>query len=99
MRGGIKQIFVDLEILVSVAIDTSQSTECLTRSDKKMFNWSERMLNKIESLNINNKRFKLVLSMFTLFLNLMLDNTESVVQGTCSEEFMRDYNLLLKSNP
>ena len=68
------------------------------QSDKGMFHWSERTLDKIESENIRNKRFELVLSMFTLFLNLMLDVTESLLQGTCFEEFMREFNLLLKSN-
>ena len=63
-----------------------------------MFHRSGRTLNKIESLNMENKTFKLVLSMFTLFLNLMLDVTESLLQGTCFEEFMREFNFLLKSN-
>ena len=98
IRGGVKGIFADLEILVGVAIDTSQSTECLTRSDKRMFHWSERMLNKIKSLTIKKKRLKLVLSIFTLFLSLMLDVNDSLSQGSCFEEFMKDYNLLLKSN-
>ena len=70
----------------------------MTRLNKGMFHWSERKLNKIKSVNNNDKRFELVLSMFTLFLNLMLDVTESLSQGTCFEEFMREFNFLLKSN-
>ena len=64
-----------------------------------MFDWSKKALNMIDNLNIKNKRFKLVLSMFTLFLNLMLDVTESLSQGMGNLlQRVRDYNLLLKSN-
>ena len=97
-QGGVEGVYADLKMLVGIAIDTSQSTECLTRLDKGMFYWSERTLNKIESANNDDKRFELVLSMFTLFLSLMLDVTESLSQGTCFEEFMREFNFLLKSN-
>ena len=97
MRGGVKGIFANLEILVGVAIATSQGTECLTGSDKGMFHRSGRTLNKIESLNIENKTFKLVLSMFTLFLNLMLDVTESLSQGM-GNLLRVQYSLLLRSN-
>ena len=98
MQRSDKGIFAGLKILVGVVVDTSQSTECLTRSDKGLFNCSERTQDKIKSLNIKNKRFELVLSIFTLFLNLMLDVTKSLLQGTCFKEFMRNYNLLLNSN-
>ena len=98
IQGGVEGVYADLEMLVGVAIDTSQSTECLTRLNKGMFHWSKRTLNKIQSANNDDKRFELVLSMFTLFLKLMLDVTESLSQGTCFEEFMREYNFLLKSN-
>ena len=40
---------------------------------------------------------KLVLGMFTLFLNLMLDSRDHLSQGSFFEEFMLDYNLLTKS--
>ena len=77
--------------------NTPASTECLTRSDKGIFNRIERTQSKIESLNIDNKRFKLVSSMFTLFLNLMLDVTESLSQGMGNLLRVR-YSLLLRSN-
>jgi len=82
MREGIKGVHSNLEMLIGTAIDTSKSTECLTRSDDGVFCWTERTKNKMEDLTIENKRFKLVLSMFTLFLNLMLDVTESLLQGS-----------------
>ena len=62
-----------------------------------MLHWRERAQNKLESLNIKNKRFKPVLSMFALFLSLIFDAMESHLRGTCFEEFVRDYNLLLES--
>ena len=98
MQRSVKGIFAGLKIIVGIVIDTSQSTECLTRSDKGMFNWNERTLDKIKSLNVKKKRFKLVLRMFTLFLNLILDITEYLLRENCFNKFMRSYNLLLKSN-
>ena len=68
MRGGVKGIFANLEILVGVAIATSQGTECLTGSDKGMFHRSGRTLNKIKSLNTENKTFKLMLSITAVFI-------------------------------
>ena len=47
MRGGIKGVYSDLEMLVGIAIDTSKSTECLTRLDDGMFSWTERTKNKM----------------------------------------------------
>ena len=99
MRGGVKGTYSDLEILVDIAIDPSGSIDCLTRSNGGMFVWSERTINKMESATIENKRLKFVLSMFALFLNLMLDIEESLLQGTFFEEFMRDYNLLTRGSP
>ena len=97
-QGGVEGVYADLKMLVGIVIDMSQSTECLTRLNKGMFHWSERTLNKIESVNNDDKRFELVLSMFTLFLNLKLDVMESLLQGTCFKDFMREFNFLLKSN-
>ena len=81
-------VYSDLEMLVGIAIDTSKSTECLTRLDDGMFSWTKRTRNKMDDTTIKNKRFKLVLSMFMLFLNLVLDVTESLLQGSFFEEFM-----------
>lgn len=64
-----------------------------------MFNLSKGTLNKIESSATENKMMKLVLSMFTLFLNLMLDSHDSLLQGSFYEEFMHNYNLSTKSRP
>lgn len=98
MQGGIKGVHFDLKMLIGIAIDASKNTECLTRFDDGTFCWTARTKNKMEDLTIKNKRFKLVLSMFTLFLNLMLDVTESLSQGSFFEEFIRDYNLQTKSS-
>ena len=37
IQGGVEGVYADLEMLVGIAIDTSQSTKCLTRLDKGMF--------------------------------------------------------------
>ena len=82
MQGGVKGIYSDLEILVGIAIDPSGSIDCLTRSNGGRFVWSERTMNKTESATTEDKLLKFVLSMFALFLNLILDVKESLLQGT-----------------
>ena len=53
-----------------------------------MFYWSERALSKIERLTMESKRMKLILSMITQFLNLMLDSDDGLSQGNFLKEFM-----------
>ena len=51
----------------------------------------------MESVTIENKQFKFVLSMLSLFLNLMMDVDKSLSQGSLLEEFMTDYNVLIRN--
>ena len=97
MRGFTKGTYSDLEVLIAIAIDPSNNNDCLTRLSKGLLRWNKGALNKIESSTTEGKMMKLVLSMFTLFLNLMLDSQDSLSQGNFFEEFMHDYNLLTKS--
>ena len=96
MRGDAKGVFSDLKILVGVAIDPKGNNECLTSPDNGMFTWSERTMTKLESVTAQDKHLKLVLSMFALFLNLMLDSDSSLSHGSFFEEFMNDFNLMTK---
>ena len=71
----------------------------VTKLNKGMFYWSEGALNKIDSFTMENKMMKLTLSMFALFLNLMLDKDDSLSQESFFEEFMSKFNLLTKNTP
>ena len=96
MRGDAKGVFSDVEILVGVAIDPKGNNEFLTRPDNGMFSWGERTMTKLESVTAQDKYLKLVLSIFALFLNMMLDLNGSLSQGSFFEEFMNDFNLMTK---
>ena len=61
-----------------------------------MFRWSEGTLNKIGNAATEEKRLKLVISMISLFINLMLDLDDNLSEGSFFEEFMSEYNLLTK---
>ena len=52
------------------------------RSNNGMCYWSKRATNKMESATIKEKRVKFVLCMIMLFLNLLLDTKESLLQGS-----------------
>ncbi len=52
----------------------------------------------MEGVTIPDKHLKLVLSMFALFLNLMLNTDNNLAQGRLFEEFMTNFNLQTKSN-
>ena len=99
MRGFAKGTYSDLEVLIAIAIDPSSNNDCLTRLSNGLLYWNKGALNKIKSSTTEGKMMKLVLSMFTLFLNLMLDSQDGLLQGSFFEEFMHDYNLLTKSRP
>ena len=99
IRGHAKGTFSDLEVLVEITIDPSSNNDCLTRPGNGLFYWSKGALNKIESSTTENKMMKLILSMLDLFLSLMLDSKDGLSQGSFFEEFMLDYNLLIKSRP
>ena len=47
---------------------------------------------------VEEKRMRLVLSMITLFANLMLDLDDNLSEGSFFEDFMSNYNLLTKNN-
>ena len=96
MRGDTKSVFSNLEILAGVEIDPKGNNECLTRPDNGMFTWSKRTMTKLESVTAQDKHLKLVLSMFALFLNLILDSDDSLSQGRFFEEFMNNFNLMTK---
>ena len=61
-----------------------------------MFHWSERTINKLDNATSQEKRLALVLRMCALFINLMLDLDDSLLQGSFFEDFMNDFNLLTK---
>ena len=97
MQGDVKGVFSDLEVLVGVVLDPSQDNDVITRASNGMFCWSKRTKHRMESVTIENKQFKFVLSMLSLFLNLMMDIDESLSQGSLLEEFMTDYNVLIRN--
>ena len=96
MRGDAKGAFSDLEMIVGIAIDPICDSDCLTRLNDGVFHWSERTTDNIGNTSTHDKRLTLVLSMYALFLNLMLDLEDSLSQGSLLEDFMSDYNLLIK---
>ena len=96
MRGDAKGTFSDLEMLVGIAIDPNCDSDCLTRLSDGMFHWSERTINKLDNTNSQDKRLALVLSMCALFVNLMLDLDDSLLQGSFFEDVMNNFNLLTK---
>ena len=65
--------FLDLEILIGIAIDPHRNNDCLTRLSCRRFHWSKRTLTKLDSVTVQEKQLKLVMSMIALFLNLMVD--------------------------
>ena len=91
MQGDVKGVFSDLEVLVSVVLDPSQDNDGITRASNGMFCWSKGTLHRMESVNIENKQFKLVLSMLSLF-----DFDETLSQGSYLEEFMTELNVLVR---
>ena len=93
MWGKAKGAFCDLTLMVGIAINPSSNTECLTRTSGGLFHWSERTINKIESVSVEDKRMRLVVSMFSLFLNLMLDKDDNLSQACHFEEFMNTFSL------
>ena len=96
MRGHAKGNFGDLEMIAGVAINPSGNNECLTRLDNGLFHWSKGTINKIGGAAAEEKRMKLVLSMITLFTNLMLDLDDNLSEGSFFEDFMSNYNLLTR---
>ena len=80
-------------MLVGIAINPTSNTKCLTRSSKGILDWSERTTNKIESVSIEDKQMRLVVSMFSLFLNLMLDVDDNLSKSPRFEEFMTEFSL------
>ena len=80
-------------MLIGIAINPTSNTECLTRLIKGAFHWSERTTNKLESVSIEDKRMRLVVSMFSLFLNLMLDVDDNLSESSHFEEFMTEFSL------
>jgi hypothetical protein len=85
-----------LEMLVGIAIDPNGNYNCLTRLNGGMFYWNEQTLTKLDSVTVQEKQLKLVMSMIALFLNLMLDVGDSLSQGSFFGDFMSDFNLLTK---
>ena len=53
-------------------------------------------MTKNDSLTVQEKQSKLVMSMIALFLNLILDVDDRLSQGSFFEDFMSDFNLLTK---
>ena len=96
MRGHAKGKFSDLEIIVAVAMKPGGNNDCLTRLENGLFHWSEGTCNKIGNAATEEKRLKLVISMISLFINLMLDLDDNLSEGSFFEDFMGDYNLLTK---
>ena len=96
VRKDAKGTFLDLGMLVGIAINPNCNSDCLTRLSNGVFHWSERTINKLHTVNIQDKRLVLVLSMCALFLNLMLDLDDSLSQGSLFGDFMNDFNLLTK---
>ena len=96
MKGKVKGVYSDLEVLAGIVVDPSKDNEVITRPSDGMFCWSKRTLHRMESVNIENKQFKLVLSMLSLFLSLMLDFDETLSQGSYLEEFMTEFNVLVR---
>ena len=91
--GKAKGAFCDLTLMVGIAINPSSNTECLTRTSGVIIHWSKRTINKIESVSVEDKRMRLVVSMFSLFLNLMLDKDDNLSQACHFEEFMNEFSL------
>ena len=83
----------DLEMLVGIAINPTSNTECLTRLGEGTLDWSKRTTNKIKSVSIEDKQMRLVVSMFSLFLNLMLDVDDNLSESSRFEEFMTEFSL------
>ena len=93
MWGEAKGAFCDLNLMVGVAINPSSNTECLTRTSRGMFHWSEWTINKTENVSVEDKQMRLVVSMFSLFLNLMLDMDDNLLEGCHFKEFMNKFSL------
>ena len=93
MWGEAKGAFCDLNLMVGIAINPSSNTECLARTSRGMFHSSERTINKIETVSVEDKQMRLVVSMFSLFLNLMLDVDYNLSQGCHFEEFVNKFRL------
>ena len=83
-------------MIVGVVIDPNCDSDCLTRLNDSVFHWSERTINTIDITSTQDTQLTLVLSMCVLFLNMMLDLEDNLLQGSSFEDFMSDYNLLTK---
>jgi len=83
-------------MIAGVVINPSGSNDCLTRQENGLFYWSDGTINKIGDAATEEKRMKLVLSMVSLFLNLMLDQDDNLSEGSFLKDFMSNYNLLAK---
>ena len=51
---------------------------------------------KLVSVTIQEKQLKLVMSMIALFLNLLLDVDDRISQRSFFEDFMSNFNSLIK---
>ena len=83
----------DRDGAANAVLPSTQAAIRLTRTSGGMFHWSERTINKIESVSVEDKRMRLVVSMFSLFLNLMLDKDDNLSQACHFEEFMNEFSL------
>ena len=81
-------------MIAGVVIDPSENNDCLTRPENGLFYWSDGTINKIGDAATEEKRMKLVPSMVSLFLNLMLDQDDNLSEGSFFKDFMSNYNLL-----
>ena len=93
MKGEVKGVYSDLEVLAGIVVDPIKDNKVITRPSNGMFCWSKQMLHLMECVTIKNKQFKFVLSMLSLFQDLMLNIDESLLLGSYLEEFMTDYNV------
>ena len=67
-----------------------------TEQSNGVFHWSKRTINSLDNATTQDKRLSLVMSMCTLFLHLMLDLDDSLLQGSFFEDFTNDFNLPTK---
>ena len=82
MQGYANGTFSDIEMLVGMAVGFNGESDCLTRLQDCVFHLSKQMTNTIESATVQDKLLRLISSIYSLFLNLMLDLDQRHLQGS-----------------
>ena len=94
-QGGWTGTFNNLQMIQGIAFDPNGSNnDCLTSRDSDgVFVWSNRTMAKLEESNnvqgtIKDKQLKLVCCMFELAYNLMMDPSDTIIEGAPFKQFL-----------